>query len=110
MRKEYLRDRPFLTVELSYRPSPDANTGERGWQQKPGAMQTIEKVSFLDRIRDDNNFVVIIDIINSAVIKNRYGKSEDELMANYLGKYSEEVKAALAAWARRMASKIATEA
>ena len=69
-KKEYLRGRPFLTVEITQRPAPNVNTKVKGWMNEPGAIQSFEKVSFLDRINNAGNYAVVIDIINSTVIRN----------------------------------------
>lgn len=100
---DYLRNRPFLAVELSYLPAKGVNTGRKGWQDQPGAMQTLERVSFVDRIKDLSKFTVVIDIINSVVLQNRSSMSSDEVMAAYLGNYREQVTQALSVWARREA-------
>lgn len=106
MATDYLRNRPFLGVELSYKPAPNVNTSEKGWMDKPGALQTMERVVFVDRIKDVTKYAVVIDIINSAVIQNRSSKSSDEVMANYLSKYREQVTQALSVWAQREAKKM----
>jgi hypothetical protein len=104
---DYLRNRPFLVVEISQRPAPDVNTGVRGWQDQPGALQSFEKVSFLDRINKRASYAVIIDIINSVVIQNGSSRSDDEVMATYLSKYRDKVTDALTVWAKREAAKMA---
>jgi hypothetical protein len=109
MSTDYLRNRPFLTVQLSYLPSENANTGKKGWQNEKGAVRTMEKVSFVDRINKIERYAVVIDIINSKVLKNQSSRSEEEVIATYLSKYREETKAALSAWARREAEKMRAE-
>lgn len=109
MATDYLRNRPFLAVELTQRPADGVNTKVRGWQKQPGALRTYEKVSFLDRINNKTGFAVIIDIINSAVLLNSSTQSDNEVMATYLGKYRSEVTQALTVWAEREARKMALE-
>jgi hypothetical protein len=109
MPTDYLRNRPFLAVTLTQRPAPNVNTRLKGWQNQPGAIQTFEKVSFVDRINNKAQYAVIIDIINSTVIQNKGTASENEVLATYLGKYTEEVKQALTVWAHREARGMAKE-
>jgi hypothetical protein len=108
-KKEYLRNRPFLTVEVIQRPAPDVNTKVKGWMDVPGNLQSFEKVSFLDRINDQAKFAVIIDIINSSVVQNKSSLSENEVLATYLSQYREKVTAALSVWAEREAKHLRAE-
>lgn len=101
MKKEYLRGRPFLTVEAFQRPAPDANTKIKGWQNEEGAMQTFEKVSFLNRINNERTYAIIIDIINSTVIRNSSNKSDTVVLATYLSRYKEKIVKAMTVWAER---------
>ena len=100
---DYLRNRPFLTVSFIERAAPGVSTRTKGWRDEPGAIQTFEKVSFLDRINSIHNYGVIIDVINSAVIRNTTKLNESEIMASYLGKYKAEVTQSLTIWAQREA-------
>ncbi len=106
----YLRNRPFLTVSVIQRAAPHVNTSKRGWQKEEGAMQTFEQVGFVDRINNNRGqFAVIIDIINSAVIQNSSNLSDNEVMANYLSKYRDQVTQSLTIWAQREAAKAVAE-
>ena len=109
MATDYLRNRPFLTVQITYQPAANVNTGKKGWQNEKGAMRAMEKVSFVDRVNKLERYAVVIDIINSKVIKNESSKPEDEVIATYLTRYREETKAALSEWARREAEKMRAE-
>lgn len=106
MSKDYLRNRPFMAVEISYVPAPNVDTSVKGWQEDEGAMKAMERVSFVDRINDTSKYAIIIDIINSEVVKNRSSKSGDDVMATYLGQYREKVTEALSVWAHREATKM----
>lgn len=109
MAKDYLRNRPFLTVSFLHRPHSNVNTSVKGWANMTGAMQTFEQVSFVDRINDVTQYGVVIDIINSAVLRNTTPKTSDEIAATYLGKYRDDVSKALTVWAHREAKRMAEE-
>lgn len=106
-KKEYLRGRPFLTVEVTQRPAPDVNTKVKGWMNQPGAMQSFEKVSFLDRINNETNYGIIIDILNSVCVRNASSLSNDEVLATYLSNYKEQVIKAMTVWAEKEAREMA---
>lgn len=98
---DYLRNRPFLCVQISYRPAASVNTGQKGWQSQEGAQKAFDKVTIVDRVSNTlmRNCAVIIDIINSEVIKNNTGRDGTQLRADYMGRYSEEIKDSLTIWA-----------
>lgn len=106
-KKEYLRNRPFLTVEVTHRPAPDVNTKLKGWMSQPGAMRSYEKVSFLDRINNETKYAVVIDILNSTVVRNSSQNSDSEVLATYLSTYKDKVVQAMTVWAEREARTMA---
>lgn len=106
-KKEYLRGRPFLTVEVTQRPAPNVNTKVKGWMNQPGAIQSFEKVSFLDRINNESKYNVIIDIINSTVVRNSSAISDTEILATYLANYKDKVIQAMTVWAQKEAKSMA---
>lgn len=106
-KKEYLRNRPFLTVEVTHQPAPDVNTKVKGWMDQPGAMRSFEKVSFLDRINNESKYAVVIDILNSTVVRNSSQNSDHEVLATYLSTYKDKVVQAMTVWAEREARTMA---
>ena len=98
----YLRNRPFLCVSFSYVPSSKANTKVTGWQSQPGAMTVLNKVSIVDRVNSklENASSIIIDIIDSKIVKNTSRAPDEEVMEKYLSEYSKEVVDALGVWAQ----------
>lgn len=109
MAKDYLRDRPFMVVNFLYRPREGVKTEIKGWSDVSGSMQTMEQVGFVDRINNIVNHGIVIDIINSKVLRNTTDKSDDEIVSTYLGTYRDDASKALAIWAQREAAKIQAE-
>jgi hypothetical protein len=103
---DYLRNRPFFCVEITHRAAPGVNTSQKGWQNQKGALASFDKVSIVDRVSTSLNLraAVIIDIINSAVVRNTTGMDDTVLRAQYMGKYSEDIKEALTIWAVKEAN------
>lgn len=117
----YLRNRPFLCVEITYRANPKKttvnttssaaslkevfvyDTRKAGWQDNKGALKAYDRVVIVDRVNRPEKFQVIIDVINSEVIRNSTEVDATELRAEYMSRYKEEIKDALTIWAMREA-------
>ena len=99
----YLRNRPFLLVEFSYVAGPNVNTSEKGWSQKDGALKAMQKVTIVDRVssKQEVRSRIIIDIIDSKMVKNSSGVADETVMAEYLSQYKDEVVEALGIWAQK---------
>lgn len=111
MSKNYLRDRPFLVASFSRRPKKDANTRIKGWQNDKNNMETFEHVSIVDRINNKElQASVIIDIVESKMIKNTTGSTDDSINEHFIGKYADKIKHALSIWAQQQVVKRLKEA
>lgn len=104
MATDYLRNRPFLCVEISYRPAKNIRTNRAGWQHQQNALQAFDRVAIMDRVNNPMKYQVVIDVINSAVIRNSTGIDETHLKAEYMSRYKDEIKDALTIWAHREAA------
>lgn len=128
---KYQRNRPFLVVIPVGRPANTAsmnrkerrqrgvlntslisqvNTSEQGWANKVGNWSMFERPSIVDRVNDKMTAeaVVIIDIINTKVVKNRHRDdrhnpvSDDAIMSHYLSRYSNEITQGLQVWTEQI--------
>ena len=115
---KYLRNRPFLVIQMSARRAGGTETRKarqantaityngpktevKGWMDITGNMETFERPSVVDRVNATHlrDASVIIDVINSKVIKSQFTNAEhDDLVNHYLNKYSAEVKEAIDIW------------
>ncbi len=102
---EYLRNRPFLCVEMTQRPASGVDTSKKGWQTAKGSLQTFDKVTIVDRVNNTmmSRAAVIIDIINSSVVKNNTDEDDTMLRAEYMSRYADDIKDSLTIWAHREA-------
>lgn len=100
----YLRNRPFLVVTNVARPSKDAKTSVKGWNNTQTNVNVFERVSVVDSVsgRLLQEATIIIDILNNKVVKNRYATSSDEekVLQHFISKYGKEVTQGLEIWAR----------
>lgn len=101
---DYLRNRPFLCVEITYRAANHINTSKKGWQLQEGAMRAYDRVVILDRVNRAEKFHIIIDIINSTVVKNSTKLDETQIRAEYMSRYKDDIKQAITIWAMNEAS------
>lgn len=101
----YLRNRPFLVINVSARPSSQAKTQVRGWLSRPENTETFESASIVDRVTDNviTNSILIIDIINTTIVRNRLAEKpdEDKLIKHFMSKYSDKVTEGLRIWAQQ---------
>jgi hypothetical protein len=106
MTDKYLRGRPFLVVEFTQRPRAKVNTKVKGWMNDPANLQTFEHVSIVDRVNDKQmRAALVIDIIDGKAIRNATGKDDEGVIAHYIGRYAEKIKAALQMWAQDQIAK-----
>lgn len=104
--KKYLRGRPFLVVDFTQKPRANVNTKVKGWMNDPANLQTFEHVSIVDRIGNKQTASkLVIDIIDGKAIRNQTGKDDESVIAHYIGRYAEKIKAALQVWAQDQIAK-----
>ena len=106
---KYLRNRPFLLVDVIQRPAKGVRTEKKGWQDVTGNLVNHEQPSLVDRVsavhlRSAN---VIIDVINGKIVKNSFNTPDQEVVAHYLGKYRPQVTEAMDIWLTRTAQTMA---
>lgn len=103
----YLKGRPFLIINEYVTASPLAKTEKKGWQEDQGSRLVSEAPSIVDNVT--HNILVkssiVIDIINTKIIKNRRGveENEDKTVNYFLEKYKDVIAAGMSRW---MAKKI----
>jgi hypothetical protein len=111
---DYNRHRPFLVVTPIGTVDPVRRaagvTRHKGWAQVAHNWDVDERAEIVLRVsnRHMSEASVIIDIVNSKAVKNRYnvtdrdGKvagDDDTVMAHYMGRYAEDITRALKNWA-----------
>jgi hypothetical protein len=117
-----LRNRPFLVVNTLFRPATvgqmiggNTPTHKKGWMEETGNTAMFERAWIVDRISSKTmrEATVIIDIMQSAAVKNRYDSSDekaigdDHVVEHYLGKYMDKCKEGLDIWLSRQAATFA---
>jgi len=86
---DYLRRRRFLVIERFNQPTEKANTSRKGWTKEPENLKSIDHPSIATRISAAimQQALVIIDLTNDSVIKNRLRCDatafDDEVLAHY---------------------------
>jgi hypothetical protein len=117
-----LRNRPFLVVNTLFRPATVGNklggntrTHKKGWMEETGNTAMFERAWIVDRVSSKTmrEATVIIDIMQSGAIKNRYDTfdenaiSDEQVVEHYLGKYMDKCKEGLDLWLSRQAATFA---
>ena len=69
--------------------------------KKEGSMTVLNKVSIVDRVTSklENACAIIIDIIDTSMVKNTTRTSDEEVMSQYLNEYRTQIVDAKARWA-----------
>lgn len=91
----------YLVINEIFRPNSHVRTNRAGWHEQPNAWNVAERVSIVDGTLKQRVLAeasVVIDLVDSSVLKNRGGDDAKALSAHYLGKYQEEVQQALLLW------------
>lgn len=107
--ERYLRNRPFLVIEVIQRVAKDVNTTKAGWKDVTGNLSVFEKPSVVDRINatHERNATVIIDVMKGTCVKNGFtGAENQEVVAHYMEKYRPQVAEAMDIWLSRVAQKV----
>ncbi len=110
--EKYLRNRPFLVVNIIYRPQKNVNTSKKGWHEVAGNMSAFEQASLVDRVNDTHirNATVIIDVMNAKLVKSQHSDTpEQEVVTHYLEKYRSQVTEAMNVWLSNIARKKADD-
>lgn len=100
-RKDYLRGRPFLIIKTFHRPAANVSTVLKNWGEQPDAWVSHETPMVADHINRSmmESATVIIDLVNSKLIKNRYSDTpDDKVMEYYLNKFSAQTKEGISLW------------
>lgn len=91
----------YLVVNEIFRPNSHVRTNRAGWHEQPNAWNVAERVSIVDGTLKQRVLAeasVIIDLVDSSVLKNRGSDDDKAIAAHYLEKYQEEVQQALLLW------------
>lgn len=107
-----LRNRPFLVVNTVQRPAAGVNTSKKGWADTQSNWAIFEIPSVTDRVSNKimREATVIIDVMGSSVIKNRFDNvSSDEVVTHYMTKYKPQIAEAMDIWLSRMSRRIAAD-
>jgi hypothetical protein len=107
--ERYLRNRPFLVIEMTRRPAKGVNTAVKGWADVTGNMASFEKAGVVDRVNTTHqiNANVIIDVMKGVCVKNGFaGASDQEVVQHYMEKYRPQVAEAMDIWLSRLAQKV----
>ncbi len=95
MQDKYLRNRPFLVIQLIKTPGKNAKTSVKGWGFNDSNWNNLENPKIVDRINDKqmNESNIIIDIANSKLLKNNafMDNDESEIVVHYLKKYEKNI-------------------
>lgn len=110
--EKYLRNRPFLLVGITRRPTKASNvrTHVKGWGDNPGHWDTFETPSLVDRVNGTHltNSAVIIDVLNTKIVKNQFSDTPDEqVVQHYMNKYSAQITEAMNIWLSQLSKKVA---
>lgn len=90
---DYLRGRPFLVIEVWGRPDERVRTERKDWHSVTGNMVVTDRPRVVQRISPSTlrYAMVIIDVLNDKVIKNRYKSDgtafDDEILKRCKDKY-----------------------
>lgn len=109
--KNYQAQRPFLIVNVSYRPKLGTRTEKSGWMDREG-METFESIEITDRVATKHlkRSTVIIDVLEAKVVLNNLtNATRDEALQHFMTKYKTQVTEAIGVWMEQEAQKKALE-
>jgi hypothetical protein len=95
---DYLRHRRFLIIQRFMQPTAQAYTSQKGWAKQSNNCKTIDHPSIVQRISNTimRRALVIIDLTNDTVIKNRLrcdaSAFDDEVLAHYKSQCAEMIR------------------
>lgn len=96
---KYLRNRPFLVIDVWYRPATNVRTERKGWIAVEANWDIEEAPRMEHRISNNTmaTATLIIDVNERALIKNRFhGTAEDkDIVDHFLEKYAPNIQAYL---------------
>jgi hypothetical protein len=104
----YLRNRPFLVVEIFVTPASTkshgrARTEKKGWMKDQKNISHVENPMIVDRVKDKHltGAAVIIDLLQDVVLKNRLDDSNEEVLTHYKQKYSHIIEQGKNSWSHK---------
>lgn len=103
--ERYLRNRPFLVIVLSSRAKNGINTQKAGWNKILANVTNLETPTIVDRVSNKmmTEAAVIIDILNTKIVKNRNGSEHDDaVLKYYMERYSADIAEALQLWTSQL--------
>lgn len=99
---EEIKHRPYMFITFIQRPSPGSKTNDPTWKEN-GTWEVTEKMVISDypKSRMMLEASVVIDLLNTKVVKNRNGDLSDVSCNEYFARYYVEIVEALKVWAKK---------
>ena len=97
----YLRDRPFLVINIIHRPAKTVKTEVKGWKDIEGNIENFEVPSVVDRVNKTQMIgaAIIVDVLRAECVKNQFtGSPPDEVAKYYISKYQAQITEATEIW------------
>lgn len=97
----YLRNRPFLAVNILQRPAKSVKTEVKGWRDITGNVENFETPYVVDRVNAIHlrNAAIIVDVLRSECVKNQFSETpNDEVAKYYINKYQSQITEATEIW------------
>jgi len=99
--ERYLRNRPFLIVNILQRPEKSVKTEVKGWRDVTGNIENFETPYVVDRVNSTHlrNAAIIVDVIRAECVKNQFSQTpNDEVAKHYINKYQAQITEATEIW------------
>lgn len=105
------KGRPFLVINTVFRPAPGVSTGKTGWANTEGAMAAYEQPSVVDQVTPKilQSATVIVDVLQSKLVKCRYEGDPAEIIRHYVTTYADQIQQALRVWIEKYAAQNSAE-
>lgn len=106
-----LKGRPFLVVNTVWRPAKGVRTETAGWTKTDGNMQAFEQPLVVDQVTPKilRNATVIVDVLQSTIVKCRYEGDPSEIVRHYVTAYADQIQEALRIWIDKYAVENSTD-
>lgn len=94
------KGRPFLIINTVFRPAKGVRTEKPGWANTDGNMQAFEQPSVVDQVtpRMLRDATVIVDVLQSKLVKCRYEGDPSDIVRHYVTAYETQIQEALRVW------------
>jgi hypothetical protein len=101
-----LKGRPFLVVHTVFRPNKGVRTEKPGWANTEGAMAAFEQPSVVDQVTPKimQSATVIVDVLESRIVKCRYEGEPSEIIRHYVTTYADQIQQSMRIWIEKYAA------